>query len=357
MERILVFCGRDWMNPKAGPVEHYLHEVFSRIARWGHYVLFISHTHQFVRVQRRRPAEMEVVDGIQIARLGPRALFRMMSGMLLDRIHTNRNTVTAFDVVVECVTNRPMMLADHTDTPVIPLVFDLSPRLRASHDPPGPLIAATDRARQKLIHAGFSEGFIVRAPYGADCGLRPSQASRAQKPRLAVFGNVSRALRAALALLNKDGISIDVDVIGPRKPRRAPASITCQGPLTSTERARIYQRAWLGLCAAGAEHEALEMGAWGLPAICFDNAGAREHVGHDRTGFLVTDRDARGLAECLRRLVQDDALRRQLGNQGRLRAEGQTWNRTAGLVLAAIENLPRPSQPSTPHPDACLVRK
>ena len=358
MERVIVFCGRDWLHPKAGPVEHYMYEVFSRIARWGHYVLFVSHTHQIVRLQRRCSAEMEVVDGIQIARLGPRALFRMMSGMLLDRIHTTSNTVTAFDAVIECVTRRPMMLAKHTDTPVVPLVFDLSPRLRASEDPPGPLIAASETARQKLRRAGFPEGFVVRAPYGADCSSRPSPGTRAAIPTLAVFGSVPRTLRAALARLNKEGVRIDVDVIGAGEPGRSRSRMTYHGPLSAPERTGIYQRAWFGFCVAGQEHEALEMGARSLPVICSDMAGAREYVEHDRTGFVLPDRDAaRRLAEDLRGLAQDEALRRRLGTQGRLRAEGQSWNRTAGLILATIENLPKPQQPSASRSDACLARK
>jgi glycosyltransferase involved in cell wall biosynthesis len=128
--------------------------------------------------------------------------------------------------------------------------------------------------------------------------------------------------------------------------------------LSAPERTGIYQRAWFGFCGAGQEHEALEMGARSLPVICSDMAGAREYVEHDRTGFVLPDRGAaRWLAEDLRGLAQDEALRRRLGTQGRLRAEGQSWNRTAGLILATIENLPKPQQPSASRSDACLVRK
>jgi glycosyltransferase involved in cell wall biosynthesis len=358
MERVIVFCARDWLHPKAGPVEHYMYEVFSRIARWGHYVLFVSHTHQIMRLRKRCSAEMEVVDGIQIARLGPRALFRMMSGMLLDRMHTTSNTVTAFDAVIECVTRRPMMLAEHTDTPVIPLVFDLPPRLRAAEDPPGPLIAASEAARRKLSRAGFHESFIVSAPYGADCSPRTSPGSRAETPTVAVFGRVSRVLKGGLARLNKEGVRMDVHVIGLGKSKRSRSGITCHGPLSSAERTRIYQRAWFGFCDAGQEHEALEMGACALPVLCSDADGASEYVEDDRTGFVLSDRDAaKRLAECLRKLTQDDALRKRLGTQGRLRAERQSWDRTAGLILATIENLPKPRQPSAPRSDTCLVRK
>lgn len=357
MERILVFCARDWLHPKAGPVEHYVHEVFSRLVRCGHYVMLVSHTHSLVRFRKRHAPEMELVDGIQIARLGPRALFGVTSGMLLNRIHTNRSTITAFDAIIDCVTYRPMSLADHTSTPVIPLVFDLSPRVRAAKDLAGPVIATCERARRKLIQAGFPVGFIVRAPYGADCGSEPCPALRAPRPTLALLGEASRALKAALMILKKDGIPIEVEAVGCHGPRRARSNITYRGALTPVQREQVYQRSWIGMCGTGTEHEAIEMGAWGLPVICPNTDDAVEYVQDGRTGLLYEARDARKLADCLGRLVTDETLRKRLGTRGRELAEGQWWDRTAGLVLATIENLATASPPPPIRPDAILASK
>ncbi len=357
MERILVFCPRDWLHPKAGPVEHYVHEVFSRLVHCGHYVLLVSHTHSLVRFRKRHAPEMELVDGIQIARLGPRALFGVMGGMFLNRIHANRSTITAFDAIIDCVTYRPMSLADHTNTPVIPLVFDLSPRVRAAKDLPGPVIAAGERARRKLIQAGFPAGFIVRAPYGAGCGPRPSPASRAPQPTLALFGEASRVLKAALMILKKDGIPIEVEAVGCHGPRRARSNITYRGALTPVQREQVYQRSWIGMCGTGTEHEAIEMGACVLPVICPDTEVSAEYVQDGRTGLLYEGRDARKLAGCLRRLATDEALRKRLGTRGRELAEGRSWDRTAGLVLATIENLATASPPAPIRPDAVLASK
>lgn len=340
MERILVFCARDWLHPKAGPVEHYVHEVFSRLVRCGHYVMLVSHTHSLLRFRKRHAPEMEVVDGVQIARLGPRALFGVMGGMLLNRIHTNPDTVTAFDAIIDCVTYRPMSLADHTNTPVIPLVFDLGPRVRAAKDLPGPVIAAGERARRKLIQAGFPAGFIVRAPYGAGCDPRLCPTSRAPRPTLALFGEASRVLKAALMILKKDGIPIEVEAVG-----------------LHVEREQVYQRSWIGMCGTGTEHEAIEMGACGLPVICPDTEVSAEYVHDGRTGLVYEGRDARKLAGCLRRLATDEALRARFGARGRELAEARSWDRTAGLVLATIENLAVASPPPPIRPDAILASK
>lgn len=356
-QRIAVFCARDWLHPKAGAAERYVHEVFSRIARWGHYVLLVSHTHRILQMWNREASEMQLIDGIQIARLGPRPFFRMMSGMLLDRINANRNTITAFDAVVDCVTHRPMRLSDHTHTPVIPLTFDISPAVRASSDPPGPVIAATERARRKLLRAGFAEGFIVRAPFGVGTTLDCVSTSRAPEPTLALCGGMPPILRAALRMLKKDGLQICVSPVGPQLAGHGHFQMARRGAEEPIPYAQACQRAWFGFCAAGMEQEALEMGAHGLPVLCAETEASAEYVEDGATGIICPASHARQLAEHLRGLVADESLRLQLGARGRERAQEQSWERTAGLVLATIENISKPAPSASVASGACLARK
>ena len=65
----------------------------------------------------------------------------------------------------------------------------------------------------------------------------------------------------------------------------------------------------------------LKASAAGLPVIAFDVAGAREVVEHGHTGLLVPNEDSDALAAAIASLIEDTALRRRLGENGRVRMQ------------------------------------
>jgi glycosyltransferase involved in cell wall biosynthesis len=67
----------------------------------------------------------------------------------------------------------------------------------------------------------------------------------------------------------------------------------------------------------------LEAQASGLPVVGFDTQGVNERVAHGADGFLAPMGGS--LAEPLRRLCADVALRRRFGRAARARAEAQDW--------------------------------
>ncbi len=58
----------------------------------------------------------------------------------------------------------------------------------------------------------------------------------------------------------------------------------------------------------------LEAQACGLPVVAFDNGGIAEVVDRRRTGFLTPVREPAPYVRALRRLIQQPALRREMGN-------------------------------------------
>lgn len=65
----------------------------------------------------------------------------------------------------------------------------------------------------------------------------------------------------------------------------------------------------------------LEAQAMAVPVVSFDSGGVSEGVGHGVTGLLARPGDDAALAEHLLRLLQEPALRRQMGQAGRARVE------------------------------------
>jgi glycosyltransferase involved in cell wall biosynthesis len=61
----------------------------------------------------------------------------------------------------------------------------------------------------------------------------------------------------------------------------------------------------------------IEAAASGRPIVATDTPGCREIVRHGENGLLVPVRDAVTLAEALKTVIEDPALRRRLGRRGR----------------------------------------
>ena len=69
----------------------------------------------------------------------------------------------------------------------------------------------------------------------------------------------------------------------------------------------------------------LEAGAHRLPVIAHAIGGVPEAVEHEKTGLLVAADDLPGLTAAFSRLIADESLRHQLGQNGRTRALSHTW--------------------------------
>jgi glycosyltransferase involved in cell wall biosynthesis len=81
----------------------------------------------------------------------------------------------------------------------------------------------------------------------------------------------------------------------------------------------------------------LEAMACGTPVIAAQTSSLPEVVGD--AGFLVNPHDTEELAEVMRRVLLDPALRRQMRDQGLQRAAQYSWRRTAEATLAVYEEV------------------
>lgn len=80
----------------------------------------------------------------------------------------------------------------------------------------------------------------------------------------------------------------------------------------------------------------LEAAASGLPIVTTDAPGCREVVRDGVNGLLVPVRDAAALAEAMRKLIDDPALRRRMGEQSRLMAETEFGQETVVAQTLAV---------------------
>ncbi len=84
---------------------------------------------------------------------------------------------------------------------------------------------------------------------------------------------------------------------------------------------------------------ALEAQACGTAVVASNVAGLASVVRDGTTGFLVDGPDPGLYADRMRRLLEEPGLAIRMGRNGRRRAEGFTWERTADLLLARFRAL------------------
>jgi glycosyltransferase involved in cell wall biosynthesis len=83
----------------------------------------------------------------------------------------------------------------------------------------------------------------------------------------------------------------------------------------------------------------MEAMSCGLPVVSSRLSGIPELVADERNGLLVTPGSASELAEALRRLATDPALRERLGREGRATVERDFDLRTSAALLVAMFEL------------------
>ncbi|MGI8553776.1 MAG: glycosyltransferase family 4 protein [Dehalococcoidia bacterium] len=119
--------------------------------------------------------------------------------------------------------------------------------------------------------------------------------------------------------------------------------VMVHGPLSIGAVAALYQAADVFVLPSRKEPYGTVYGeamAFGLPVVGW-RAGNLPYLATDGVeGLILTPGDLNGLTEALRRLADDEPLRKRLGEAARKRAQGRpTWAETAALFFGAIREV------------------
>lgn len=77
----------------------------------------------------------------------------------------------------------------------------------------------------------------------------------------------------------------------------------------------------------------LEAMASGKPVVAFANKGYKEFLKNKRGGFLAKPRDWRDLAKKIEILIQNESLRKKMGERAKLEAQNYSWEKIASATL------------------------
>ncbi len=147
------------------------------------------------------------------------------------------------------------------------------------------------------------------------------------EPRLLIVGPPTRAARSYRRWVAQTGLP-DVEFVG---------------YVTYDELARYHHTADIVVApATGNESQGivlLEAMAAGRPLVASNIEGYASVVTHGVEGLLVMPKDAHSLADALLDLLADPDKRREMGENGRVRAEQFRWDRVSQRVLTYYEQL------------------
>ena len=368
--KLLVLNWQDRLNPHAGGAETHLHEIFGRLAARGHAITLL------VSRPPGAPARDEV-DGMEVQRVGGRYTFNVAAPLHYRRRLANRE----FDVMVEDLNKVPLLApvwSRHRLALLVHHLFGATAFQEASaplaaatwllERPLGPLyrrvptMAVSPSTARDLAARGLPAEGIAVIPNGVDLGrLSPAPSGgRFPEPTLLYLGRLKKYKRVdlpirAVAALRERGVAVRLVVAGTGDQAARLRSLAAglgvgdavefRGFVTEEEKIELFRRAWVHVLTSPKEGwgiTVVEAAACGTPTIASDSPGLRDSVVDGETGFLVPHGDVGALADRVRALVGDAALRERLGRGARAFAERFTWDRAADGTEEFLAGVARP---------------
>ena len=235
-----------------------------------------------------------------------------------------------------------------------------------NHEPQWHLLDRFERARRRVFYALHygklydKEGSweSVRAPVDlqlansnwtadqifAETGHRPDRAARRREPRRVPAVSRARSGTRSCAAASSSGRG--------RAPTRSSRRARCSASRWSATRARTSNRprsaastrrracSRSGAGSRASASPGLEALACAAPLVTTDNGGCREYAIDGETALVVPPRDARAMADAIRRLLDDDALAARLVANGLEVVERDfDWERRTDEFEAVLDGL------------------
>ncbi len=351
---------QDRENPQSGGAETHLHEIFGRLAAGGDEVTLLASG------WRGAPART-VLDGIDIHRTGGRYTFSI-AGPRYFKAHLRDRP---FDVVVEDLNKVPLFTPLWSGIPDVLLVHHLfgttafaeasfpvaaatwlleRPVPRVFRN--SPTVAVSDSTAQDLVARGMDAGRIHVIPNGIELEHfpEPGDGDEFDEPTLLFVGRLKRykgidIILRACARLKEEGLGVRLLIAGKgddenrlrgiRSKLGLEDEVTFLGFVSEDEKLDLLRRSWVHVLTSPKEGWGItnvEAAACGTPTVASDSPGLRDSVQDGQTGLLVPHGDVAALADALRTLLTDRALRARMGRQARIFAEGLSWDASAARV-------------------------
>ena len=347
---VLFLNWRDTGHPEGGGSEVYVEQMARGLAQRGAHVTMLCPRYPGA-------AKRETVEGVDYRRIGGRLTIYLIVPLLALLRRLPRH-----DVVVEIQNGVPFLAAAYLKAPVIVLVHHihreqwsivygaigsrfgwwLESRLAPYVGRRNRYITVSEASSDELAELGVDKDRISVIHNGSPAHSDLVDAPRSATPELVVLGRLVPHKRVEIAMdvvrdLAPEFPEIGLTVVGEgwwhdtlaeyATEHGVTERVRFTGHVTDDEKHQHLARAWVSLVPSVKE-------GWGLviveaalhqtPSVAFAAAGGvRESIVHRETGFLAEDPVE--FTHHVRRLLEDEALREELGRNAEKHARSFDW--------------------------------
>jgi glycosyltransferase involved in cell wall biosynthesis/O-antigen/teichoic acid export membrane protein len=353
---ILVLTDRDWTHPQGGGTGTNLFGHVSRWLAWGHRVSVIGAGYEgALPVERHDELTMYRVGGRST--VFPRAIWKQWRGLVPDAdvVLEVINGITFLTPIWLRTPHAALVHHVHTDHyerelgksgKVAGLFLETLP-LKLLY-PGSPFVVISHATQRDLEPFGIAPETVMVNHIGVELGaFEPGE--RAETPTLLYLGRLKKYKRVEMLLdtvAALPGTMLEIAGDGDHRPaieaaiaqRGIDKRVRLHGHVDEETKLALLQRSWVNLTASSAEGWCLtvmEAAACATPSVAMRVGGLPESIDDRVTGFLADDGDE--LTAHVKRLVEDDELREQMGRAAHDRAQEFTWDRTARRTLDVLE--------------------
>ncbi len=363
--KILVINWQDILNPFAGGAEAHMHEIFKRIAAFGHDVTIFACSHPELPTS-------DTIDDIKIFRKGSRNLFNFTVPLEYKRYFSKQN----FDIIIDDINKIPFY------TPL----FVKEPLLAISHHFFGdsifretnfifgsyvyvseslvnviykktPFAVVSQSTLDEFIARGFQPNNFTIVTNAIEKANFPMKVAEKPTPIVTYFGRLKKYksvdhLVRAFYLVSREFPEAKLELIGRGDFRPYLENLISE--LGMTDKVHFH-----GFVDEGTKTELLsksycvvntsmkegwgitniEANACGTPVISADVPGLRDSVSEGLSGLLYQYGNISQLADKIRLILSDNIKRQHLSEGAVKWADNFSWTKSAELMLETCEKV------------------
>ena len=327
---------------------------------------------RFSRPDGRALPPHVTLDGMDVHRAGGRYNFSLAAPRYFRKHLKDRR----FDVVVEDLNKVPLFTPYWAQAPTVLLVHHLfgATAFREASLPVAtatwllerpvprvfrqvPTIAVSQSTADDLVRRGLPRESVTVIPNGIDIDAYPSSppAGLYDLPTALFMGRLKRykgidIIIRAFHRLAAEGEPVTLLIAGRgddegrlralTKRLNLEDSVQFLGFVSEEQKLELLGRAWIHVLTSPKEGWGItniEAAACGTPTVASDSPGLRDSVRDGETGLLVPHGHVDALAQALRRIIDDPALRERMSQAARRFAEGLSWDESAARIRAVLE--------------------
>jgi glycosyltransferase involved in cell wall biosynthesis len=360
--RILLVNWQDRKNPLSGGAEIHLHEIFGRIAGWGHEVTLLCSS--FEGGTRR-----DLVDGIQVIRTGRRHDFNFHVPFA-SRVISKQG----YDILVDNINKIPFFSPLYTKIPILTIGYHFfGPVI---YQETNPLFASYVFLTEKLVPWIYRKQVFSVLSESTKSDLRgvqeanihvispaispmfvPNPGRKSGSPLIVSVGRIKKykcvdALIRAMknVVLRFPDARLVIAGTGDYLPQLVTLSdklkltghIEFVGFISEEKKIELLQSATVFVNPSPKEGwgiTSIEANACGTPVIASDSPGLRDSVVDGETGFLVEHGSTGQLSDMIIRVIENKELTETLSRNAIQWAKRFSWDDAARRTLDLMTDI------------------